>query len=462
MANQNDRDDFPPILKIPLSQKERFERICRVFTSKFGSNPSFYARAPGRVNIIGEHIDYCGYSVLPMAIEQDIVMAASPNTTGQIIILNTDPQFPEFCTDINKVEIDKSSVRWYNYFLCGFRGIIESQKLDKPVGLNLVIDGTVPKSAGLSSSSAFVCCAGLVTMQANGLQLSKLILADICTWCERYIGTQGGGMDQSISFLAERGTAKHIEFNPLKASDVKLPEGVVFVITNSCVEMQKAATSNYNIRVVECRLAAQVIAKSKGIEWTDIRKLGDLQKELKLSLSEMEELVDKELKVQPYLKSEVCEILGVSDGELNQTSLSENTLHISTFKLHDRAKHVYSEANRVLQFHDICQDSPDGAIKLLGKLMNDSHASCRDLYECSCPELDELTQLCLKSGALGSRLTGAGWGGCAVSMVRGHRVADFLGKVYDGYYANDPQRKARVKESLFTTQPGSGAAIYIP
>ncbi|XP_070542677.1 N-acetylgalactosamine kinase-like isoform X2 [Ptychodera flava] len=397
-----------------------------------------------------------------MAIEQDIVIAASTNNTGEIVLLNTDPDYREFSTKVQNVDIDRSTLRWYNYFLCGFRGIVESRKLDNAVGMNLVLDGTVPKSAGLSSSSAFVCCAGLATMRANGLQISKVELAEICTRCERYIGTQGGGMDQSIAFLAERKTAKHIEFNPLRANDVQLPDGVVFVITNSCVEMQKAATSHYNIRVVECRLAAQIIAKSKNKEWKEIRKLGDLQKNLGVSLEEMLDIVDKELKTQPYLKSEVCEILGVTEDELKDTSLSDNTLHITSFKLHARAKHVFSEANRVLQFAEICGDNPDGAVKLLGSLMNESHASCRDLYECSCTELDELTQLCVQSGALGSRLTGAGWGGCAVSMVRGHRVADFLSKVYEGYYANDPQRKVRVQESLFTTQPGSGAALYIP
>ncbi|KAK7891039.1 hypothetical protein WMY93_023002 [Mugilogobius chulae] len=106
--------------------------------------------------------------------------------------------------------------------------------------------------------------------------------------------------------------------------------------------------------------------------------------------------------------------------------LSANTQHVTHFKLYQRAKHVYSEAWRVLQFKRVCDTEPTDALTQLGDLMNQSHSSCRDLYECSCPELDQLVQLCLKSGALGSRLTGAGWGGCAVSMVPVQKVDDFL------------------------------------
>nr|XP_002732930.2 PREDICTED: N-acetylgalactosamine kinase-like [Saccoglossus kowalevskii] len=409
-------DQSPPVMKIPFSQKDRYDRIQEIFRSKYDCDPAFYARAPGRVNIIGEHIDYCGYSVLPMAIEQDIVIAAAPTNTGQITLVNTDPEYGQF----------------------------------------------IPKGAGLSSSSAFVCCAGLIIMYANKLKISKLNLAEICTWSERYIGTESGGMDQAISFLAEPVHAKHIEFHPLKATDVKLPNGVVFVISNSNVVMEKAASSHYNIRVAECRLAAQIIAKSKGLEWKKIRLLGDLQKVLNVSLDDMIAMVTLILHQEPYLKSEICEILEVSEADLNQMSLSDNTLHITSFKLHDRAKHVYAEANRVLRFKQICDERPPDTKMLLGNLMNESHTSCRDLYECSSPELDELTNLCMQAGAYGSRLTGAGWGGCAVSMVPASKVGEFLARVHDGYYANDPQKKAKVEESLFATQPGSGAAIYIP
>ncbi|XP_069137034.1 N-acetylgalactosamine kinase-like [Argopecten irradians] len=133
---------------------------------------------------------------------------------------------------------------------------------------------------------------------------------------------------------------------------------------------------------------------------------------------------------------------------------------VESFKLHDRATHVFSEANRVLEFKRICDENPEDALQRLGTLMTESHVSCRDMYECSCTDLDKLVDICLESGALGSRLTGAGWGGCAVSMVPMDQVEQFMSKVKDKYYAVEPSRAAKVSSAVFATQPGGGAAIY--
>ncbi|ESO99243.1 hypothetical protein LOTGIDRAFT_149048, partial [Lottia gigantea] len=131
------------------------------------------------------------------------------------------------------------------------------------------------------------------------------------------------------------------------------------------------------------------------------------------------------------------------------------------FKLSDRASHVYSEANRVLQFKMLCDGLlQDKTISKLGELMNTSHNSCRDLYECSHPELDNLVEICRKSGAVGSRLTGAGWGGCAVSMVKAGDAVSFLAKVRDQYYKPHEDRAQKILTSLFASEPGPGAAIY--
>ncbi|XP_010636756.1 N-acetylgalactosamine kinase isoform X5 [Fukomys damarensis] len=365
-----------------------------MFKSKFGSFPKFYVRAPGRVNIIGEHIDYCGYSVLPMAVEQDMLIAVEPVKTYTLHLANTNPLYPDFSTSTTDVQIDKSKPLWHNYFLCGFKGVQEHFGLSNPTGMNCLVDGNVPPSSGLSSSSALVCCAGLVTLTVLGMKLSKVELAEICTKSERYIGTEGGGMDQSISFLAEEGTAKLIEFNPLRATDVKLPSGAVFVIANSCVEMNKAATSHFNIRVMECRLAAKLLAKHKSLPWDKVLRLEEVQAQLGISLEEMLLVTDATLHPEPYSPEEICRCLGISLEELRTQILSPNTRDVTVFKLYQRAKHVYSEAARVLQFRKVCEDSPEDAVAQLGELMNQSHRSCRDLYECSCPELDQLVDTC--------------------------------------------------------------------
>uniref|UniRef100_A0A8C2HUE7 Galactokinase 2 n=1 Tax=Cyprinus carpio TaxID=7962 RepID=A0A8C2HUE7_CYPCA len=452
----------PPKIKVVfLLSFVRLQKLKEAFHGKYGQEPLFFACAPGRVNLIGEHIDYCGYAVLPMAIEQNIVAAVSVSDSKTIQLANTEPKYKDFSVSVDGLSIDRENPQWHYYFLCGVRGIQEHLSLSSLAGMCCMVDGTIPASSGLSSSSALVCCAGLVTMEACQKALSKVTLAETCAKCERYIGTEGGGMDQSISFLAEEGTAKLIEFNPLRATDVRLPDGAVFVIANCCVEMNKAASSHFNTRVVECRIATKMLAKARGLDWSRLLKLGDLQKELQVSLEQMLELVEELLHPEPYSREEICKTLGISAEQLCEDILSANTQHATDFKLYQRARHVYGEAARVLQFKAVCDSSPADAVAQLGDLMNRSHASCRDLYECSCPELDQLVDICLQAGAVGSRLTGAGWGGCTVSMVPGERIDCFLQTVREHYYAPDARRSALEKQSLFVTRPGGGAAIFI-
>nr|XP_047908290.1 N-acetylgalactosamine kinase isoform X4 [Anser cygnoides] len=414
--------DAPSSLPVQLVEQPRLLKLKESFIAKFGSAPKFYVRAPGRVNLIGEHIDYCGYAVLPMAIEQDILIAVEPVNNDVVQLANTNSLYLDFSTSVNDIQINKTKPQWHNYFLCGLKGI-------------------------------------------------QVELAEICTKSERYIGTEGGGMDQSISFLAEEGTAtvrhrtpdqaKLIEFSPLRATDVRLPSGAAFVIANSCVEMNKAATSHYNIRVMECRLATKLLSKSKGLDWKKMLRLQDVQAKLGVSLEEMLTIVEEVLHPEPYSTEEICKCLGISLEDLRSQILSQNTQDVSTFKLHQRAKHVYSEAARVLEFKKICNEAPANAIQLLGELMNQSYISCREMYECSCPELDRLVDICLQFGAVGSRLTGAGWGGCTVSMVPTDKLNTFLKNVKKAYYQNDVQRLALENNSLFATKPGRGALVFV-
>lgn len=170
---------------------------------------------------------------------------------------------------VSRIELPRTGKpAWYNYVLCGIKGIRDAPQLEQQQqppqivmrGLRIAVAGNIPAAAGLSSSSALVCAATLATRYACGRADSAPLdagqLAALAGRCERYIGTEGGGMDQAIAMLAQRGAAMFIDWAPLRGSVVQLPPGVVFVIANSMAQANKADKgSEFNQRVVECRLA---------------------------------------------------------------------------------------------------------------------------------------------------------------------------------------------------------------
>eukprot|EP01116_Phalansterium_solitarium_P017015 TRINITY_DN4090_c0_g1_i3.p1 TRINITY_DN4090_c0_g1~~TRINITY_DN4090_c0_g1_i3.p1 ORF type:complete len:480 (-),score=186.28 TRINITY_DN4090_c0_g1_i3:1341-2780(-) len=455
---------------------QRFASLEARFVELYGGKPEFYVRAPGRVNLIGEHIDYSGYGVLPMAIELDTVVAVrrlshveSGSGAAQLRIGNTrrDEFAPHTADNADgDVVIDSQRHGWHNYFLAGYKGVMEQLRPATPLSLQCVVDGLVPMGSGLSSSSALVCAAALATAAAyepHPPLLSKVDIATLCARSERYIGTQGGGMDQAISFLAQPGKAQLIEFDPLRPSDVVLPPGAVFVIANSLVQANKYYSA-FNLRVVECRLAALVLAARLGVPLDGVRRLGHVHALSGRSLADMLAAARELLHPAPYSLDEVAAAIG-SDVETVRTTYV-GSVGGASFDLHRRAVHVFAEAQRVYTFRDVCAQATSDGLQRLGELMNDSHASCSQLYECSCPELDQLTSICRAAGALGSRLTGAGWGGCTISLVPEAKLEGFLEAVRRDYYAAGPLRldaaAVDAQHALFVSRPGNGAAIYRP
>uniref|UniRef100_A0ACD5WFR6 Uncharacterized protein n=1 Tax=Avena sativa TaxID=4498 RepID=A0ACD5WFR6_AVESA len=452
----------------PLDEARlRFDRLGDRFGELYGARPALFARSPGRVNLIGEHIDYEGYSVLPMAIRQDMIVAIRKADGGQVRVANVDDKYPTcvYPADPNK-EIDIKNHKWGHYFMCGYKGVYEyarSKGIDmgEPVALDVVVDGTVPQGSGLSSSAAFVCSATIAIMGILEKNFPKKEVAQFTCQSERHIGTQSGGMDQAISIMAKPGFAELIDFNPIKATDVQLPPGGTFVIAHCLAESKKAETAatNYNNRVVECRLAAIVLAIKLGMDTT--KALSSVT-----TLSDVEGLCNL-LHEEPYTTEEIEKITGESLSSVfqgSQTSL--DVLRAAKhFKLFQRAFHVYSEARRVYTFRDtvLSKLSEEDMLKKLGDLMNDSHYSCSVLYECSCPELEELVKICRDNGALGARLTGAGWGGCAVALVKEGIVPQFILNLKEKYYKSRIDRGV-IKQSdlglyVFASKPSSGAAI---
>lgn len=455
-----------PILRADEKILPRLRILASHFTEKYDVEPSFFVRIPGRVNLIGEHIDYCGYAVCPMAIEQDMLVAVALSDASCIRLTNVDQKYKDFQCDFQDVgiAIEGGSPDWYKYFLCGVKGALEAIPGDSlPPGILAAVWGNIPPNAGLSSSSALVSAAVLLTTHASQCQMSKRELATISARAERYIGTQGGGMDQAIAFLGKAGSAMLIEFNPLHGTDVTLPENAVFVIAHSQAYHNKASSADFNLRVAECRLAAQIIAKKRNKDWETVQRLIDVQEKLGAGLDEMVSVVRAELHEEPYTIEEIIECLGTTYARLKNISLLGSFNESQTFKLRQRALHVFQEASRVLAFQKTCQ-APDTVqqekLRKLGELMSKSHSSLRQFYECSHPLVDALVDRAMSCGALGARLTGAGWGGCIVAITTNDKVSQFVEALREELCQRPMNGDLGSKDLVFPTEPNQGAVIY--
>lgn len=460
----NSDDIFVNVLET-IPHSTRVSQLKAHFVKAFDQNPAFFVRCSGRVNIIGEHVDYCGYPVLPMAIEQTILLAVAPSEDNLIHIKNIDPKYKSFKCNINTFTIDlpgSTGPEWYKYFLCGVKGILEFSKPSHPKGMMVVLSGNIPPASGLSSSSAVVSASVLSSAHIHNIPLNKQELATISADCERYIGTQGGGMDQAIAYLAKQGCAQFIEWNPMKATPVNLPENAVFVIANSLSEANKAATSDFNQRVVECRLACRFLAKKVQINWREISRFADLQKVLNYTLEEMENLASNYLTQMLYTKQELLNIFEIDSTDFVENLLTPNTQNVQVFKLRQRALHVFQEAIRVNTFVEVAKQQSSDAVQLMKQLMRQSHESLKTLYECSHPNLDKLVQIS-DTLNVGARLTGAGWGGCIVALCNGVDQSEgYINYLKKTYYATLPQAEGKMlDEIIFATSPQRGAEIYV-
>lgn len=415
------------------------EKLHSHFVKLYGIEPEVLITCPGRVNLIGEHIDYHDYGVFPMAIDSSTVILAAKNSTNNIIFSNFDPKYDSWESAIPCDWNGSSSPKWNDYLLCGWKGILDYQNNHEQFGISFLLYGTIPPSSGLSSSSSLVCASALATLalivQGDPFEhITRENFAHLCAKSEPLIGTLSGGMDQAAEVLASEGTALRIDFSPLRSKNIELPENAVFVVVHSNTELNKGATSHYNERVIEGRIVAQILKQKFSISTPSFR-LKDIQTLSGKSLEEILKIVED--LPEEVNKEQVIELIG---HEKLEECLTENTRKFTEFKLRPRARHVFSEAHRVELFEKACEQKD---IQEMGRLMSESHRSCAVDYECSCKELDDICQLYTRNGALGARLTGAGWGGCAVVLM----AADDVAKVAE-------------LPSLFVSKPAQGIRVH--
>jgi len=360
-------------------------RIHTKFVSRFSQTPTMIVRAPGRVNLIGEHTDYNDGFVLPAAIDRATFIAASPRTDRRVRVVAADlNEEDEFGID----QIERSGMRpWSNYI----RGMIKSLLAAGHVinGADMVVASSVPRGAGLSSSAALEVATGYVFQLFHNLNILGEELALMAQATENhFVGVNCGIMDQFIVTLGQANHALLIDCRDLNYQAVPLPASTSVVICDSHIE-RTLAGSAYNQRRAECDQAVEL------------------------------------------LKSHIPGIKALRDVTSDQLQVYG---HVLAPVVRQRARHVISENERVIAGVNTLQASN---VAEFGRLMNASHASLRDDYAVSIPEMDALVASAQRvSGCYGSRLTGAGFGGCTVSLVANDSVEHFRHEVAAAYLAS--------------------------
>jgi galactokinase len=352
-------------------------------------------RAPGRVNLIGEHTDYNLGFVLPVALDLATTIATGPSSDGKLRIHSEDRgETREF--DIASLASIEPSHAWTDYPLGVAHELLALGICIEPA--NLLIRSTVPEGSGLSSSAALEVSSALAFLR--GRSIEPLALAKLCQRAERnFVGMPCGIMDQYISVFGRDHSAVEIDCRSLGHRLVALPDGITFVAVNTMVK-HALSGSAYRDRVAECAAA--------------------------------------------------CETLGVPslrDVTPEQFAVNEHRL---ADPVRRRARHVVSEDARVNEFVDAASRSD---VNTMGQLMVASHRSLQHDYEVSCAELDFLVDTALTlDGVIGSRMTGGGFGGCTVTLLRADAESSFREAIAGAY-----QSKFGITPAIYACHASTGA-----
>jgi galactokinase len=370
------------------------------FAECFGRPPEILCRAPGRVNLIGEHTDYNDGFVLPMAIDRAVWVSAAPRDDRQVrVVALTLGPGEEQAFSLDGLQPDPVK-RWSNY-IRGVLALLERAG-HRLSGLDLVFAGNVPIGAGLSSSAAVEVAVATTACSLFGLDLPELELARLCQQAEHeFAGTQCGLMDQLISVVGEQDRALLIDCRHLSWQPVVLPADAAVVVCDTG-KRRGLADSAYNERRAQCEEGA--------------RRLG-----------------------VPALRD-----LDVETFEAQARQLPP--------VLRKRCRHVVHENDRTLRTFEALAR---GDMTDTGQLMNASHTSLRDLYEVSCEELDLMAALAQSQpGCWGARMTGAGFGGCVVALVARVSASRFMQTVTTLY-----ERQVLRAPALYVCQASPGAGV---
>ncbi len=383
----------------------RLTDLISAFKNAFGQAPTHGVRAPGRVNLIGEHTDYNDGFCLPMAIERDVLMAFRPRSDTTVRVLSLQQKNMEIF-DVGPSEgkrIHKSSqvtARWADY-IKGCAQVLREEGL-KLHGVDLALTGDVPLGSGLSSSAALEVATMHAMLGANGLTFAGEKIAKLAQRAENtYVGTNCGILDQLSSACAVAGQPMLMDCRTLALTPAPMPKGVSVVIADTG-KRRGLVDSAYNERRAQCEAGAKALGVS---HLRDVTLAGLWQ--------------------------------AADSGKID--SLAQR-----------RCEHVIAENGRTLAAYS-CLKAGDAVA--LGQLMDQSHADLRDKFQVSCRELDDMVAIARSlPGCLGSRMTGAGFGGCTVSLVKDDDCPGFATTLASSY-----KRLHDLPVAVYITRAAPGA-----
>ena len=390
---------------------EIIERVTNIFLETFGDAPIHIARAPGRVNLLGEHVDYNDGFVLPAAIDRATYIAFSPTHLDQTTLKAADLSQQASIspkTIPSKSQTDSSPLPDWAHYPAGVMWALHEEKLSTPA-LNAVYLSNVPRGSGLSSSASVEMAFMMAWQTLSDWTLPAMRLALLSQKAEnQYVGVNCGIMDQFASACGVENNLLLLDCRSLDWKTIPLPSDVAIVIADTMVR-RKLTSGEYNKRRAACEEAVRLLQK----DLTGIKSLRDFS-------------VENFNRFAPKLPEEVSK----------------------------RARHVVEEIERTNQAEALLEA---GNVQRFGELMNDCHISLRDLYEVSCPELDAMVRIAQSlEGCYGARLTGAGFGGCTVNLVAHEKAEDFARLLAKGY-----QTETGYQPEIYITHASNGAELLV-
>jgi galactokinase len=392
-------------------KNELIHRITDIFQETFGSAPTHFVRAPGRVNLLGEHVDYNDGFVLPAAIDRATYVAFSPTGTDLSTLAAADfNQQASFSpqTIPLKAQMDGSPLPEWAHYPAGVMWSLNEKQL-KTQGMNAVFASNVPRGSGLSSSASVEMAFMLAWQALSDWTLPSMQRALLGQKAEnQYVGVNCGIMDQFASACGVENKLLLLDCRSLEWKPIPLPEDVAIVIADTTIR-RKLTSGEYNKRRAACEEAVRLLQQ----DLPGIRSLRDV------SVEEFNRFADK-------LPEQVSK----------------------------RARHVVEEIERSNQAEALLEA---GNLRHFGELMNQCHASLRDLYEVSSPELNAMANVAQSlDGCYGARLTGAGFGGCTVNLVAQEQAETFSERLAKGY-----QSQTGYQPEIYITRASNGAELLM-